>query len=301
MESFFKRLKDKYASGESSGLQELEDLERIWNISGKRKPIKPPDKALEWERIEQRLTVNKPKNKLMHVSFVRKLAASILILLASGALIYILGFKTNVYQTLSDTKIVELPDGSEVTLNKNSELVVKAMFNKWSRNVELTGEAYFKVTKAKHPFVISTKVAQITVVGTKFNVNARPAKVELAVNEGIVDFCNIKDLDHKIRVPKGFLSNCTKNSKPEQPQKILLDNYPGWIYGKLSFQNNTIAEICSALESSYNIKIDIREDSISTKIITGTLDSSDPEEIIKILCTLIHQNYKIEQDKYVIY
>ncbi|WP_316819132.1 FecR domain-containing protein [Pedobacter nyackensis] len=69
---------------------------------------------------------------------------------------------------------VILPDGSQVMLNAASTLKYPSSFsgNKM-RQVELTGEAYFKVSKDKQrPFVVVSKDQEISVLGTHFNVNA---------------------------------------------------------------------------------------------------------------------------------
>ena len=42
-------------------------------------------------------------------------------------------------------------------------------------------------------------------------------------------------------------------------------------------------------------------DSLNGEMVGGTLEGSNPDEIIKILCSLIQREYKFEQGKYVIY
>jgi len=301
MESFFKWLNNNQSPKDSSENTEFEEYKRIWDTAGNRLPMDVPDKAMEWQKIQQALDKKESTRRIVPLVFLSKIAASLLLLIASGVLIYMLVLKADVYQSKSNSMLVQLADGSEVLLNKNSELVVKSMFNRSSRNVLLSGEAYFKVSKAKHPFIIKTQVAQIKVVGTEFNVKARPQKVELAVNEGIVDFSNINDTDNKVRVKKGFLSNCMVNSVPENPKQLKFDDYPGWMHGKIYFQDNTVAEICRDLELCFDMKIEISTDSVKGKIISGTLDSSNPNEIMQILCSLIQQDYKMEHDKYIIY
>src|SRR6187401_2548064 len=73
----------------------------------------------------------------------------------------------------SRTKIV-LPDGSQVWLNAGSNLDYNnSEFNKDLREVTLSGEAYFDVTKnAAKPFIIHTKKMDVKVIGTAFNVRS---------------------------------------------------------------------------------------------------------------------------------
>jgi ferric-dicitrate binding protein FerR (iron transport regulator) len=70
-----------------------------------------------------------------------------------------------------------LPDGSHVWLNNASSLRYPVSFTGNSREVELTGEAYFEIAKdASHPFRVAvhrgTRTSTVEVLGTSFNVMA---------------------------------------------------------------------------------------------------------------------------------
>ena len=70
-----------------------------------------------------------------------------------------------------------LPDGSQVWLNNASSLRYPVSFTGDSREVELTGEAYFEIVKdASHPFRVAihrgTRTSTVEVLGTSFNVMA---------------------------------------------------------------------------------------------------------------------------------
>jgi transmembrane sensor len=68
---------------------------------------------------------------------------------------------------------VMLPDGSNVWLNAASSLRFPTAFTGRTREVEITGEAYFEIApNAKTPFYVRTNGMAIEVLGTKFNVNA---------------------------------------------------------------------------------------------------------------------------------
>jgi transmembrane sensor len=68
-----------------------------------------------------------------------------------------------------------LTDGSSVTLNSDSRLKYPANFAGPSREVYLTGEAYFTIQKdPEHPFIIHTNKMTIRVLGTSFNVRCYP-------------------------------------------------------------------------------------------------------------------------------
>jgi ferric-dicitrate binding protein FerR (iron transport regulator) len=80
-----------------------------------------------------------------------------------------------------------LPDGSLVTLNKESVISYPSTFKREIRQVVLKGEAFFNVTPDKEkPFVILANGTRITVVGTSFNVKNIHGNVEVVVETGIV-------------------------------------------------------------------------------------------------------------------
>jgi len=81
-----------------------------------------------------------------------------------------------------------LPDGSLVWLNSGSTISYPSIFNGDSRQVTITGEAYFEVVKnRKVPMVISTGNVDVKVYGTKFNVNAFRYESEKLVKVTLVE------------------------------------------------------------------------------------------------------------------
>ena len=71
--------------------------------------------------------------------------------------------------------ILQLSDGTIVKMNVGSELTFPSVFTGDHRIVELSGEAYFDVTKKKKtPFIVRTDKYDIEVLGTQFDVDAYP-------------------------------------------------------------------------------------------------------------------------------
>lgn len=84
---------------------------------------------------------------------------------------------------------VILPDGTHVWLNADSKISFPAQFSEGLRKIVLSGEAYFEVTRDKrHPFIVSSKGQEVTVLGTHFNVNsyADEEQIETTLLEGAV-------------------------------------------------------------------------------------------------------------------
>lgn len=112
--------------------------------------------------------------------------------LADGAVAYQrgtteIGASAVLYNTLSNprgSRIINLAlsDGTQVWLNAESSLKYPAVFAGSDRRVEITGEAYFEVTKTPHaPFIVKKGNAEVQVLGTHFNVNAYDNEADLKV------------------------------------------------------------------------------------------------------------------------
>ena len=68
--------------------------------------------------------------------------------------------------------MVRLPDGSQVWLNSETTIRFPVRFAAGKREVQLCGEAFFKVCRdTTAPFQVSTENGEITVLGTSFNVS----------------------------------------------------------------------------------------------------------------------------------
>ncbi|MBL4676428.1 MAG: FecR domain-containing protein [Mucilaginibacter sp.] len=66
-----------------------------------------------------------------------------------------------------------LADGTKVWLNASSSITYPTIFSGDSRQVKITGEAYFEVAhNAALPFTVVSNGQQVKVLGTHFNVNA---------------------------------------------------------------------------------------------------------------------------------
>lgn len=84
---------------------------------------------------------------------------------------------------------LKLPDGTMVWLNAESSITYPTAFPGGTRQVEITGEAYFEVAKnAAKPFIVKTYKDEITVKGTSFNVNSYDDEsgIKTSLLEGLV-------------------------------------------------------------------------------------------------------------------
>ena len=149
-------------------------------------------------------------------------AATFVIGLVSGYFYYTSSGLTTYTTDFGEWKSVELPDGSKVDLNANSELILADWSEGVTRQVWLKGEAFFKVAKqqfSNSKFQVITDDLTIEVLGTEFNVQDRGEQTEVYLLEGRIKLdlgITKKDLE-----PGDFISYSAEKNK-EMKRRLII-------------------------------------------------------------------------------
>ena len=149
-----------------------------------------------------------------------------------------------------EQKIIELHDGSQVTMNSRS--LIEFNPDSWDSNriLKLSGEAYFKVNKGSQ-FTVNTKNGNVIVLGTEFNVNSLDNYFEVICYEGKVSVSS-ESSEHILQSTQRIRK---VNGNPSESSATQLSK-PTWIDGESTFKSVPIRYVITALENQYNIKID---------------------------------------------
>jgi transmembrane sensor len=148
---------------------------------------------------------------------------------------------------------VTLADGTAVWLNNVSQLTFPVAFNQAEdRVVELKGEAYFEVFHdASRPFKVKANGAEITVLGTKFNVNTfRKGKVATTLLEGSVKIASRQ----AIRLLKPG-QEAIDDQGNISVSKADLQKAIAWKNGYFQFRQDEIQPILEQIARWYNIEV----------------------------------------------
>ena len=183
-------------------MKKLDNIQKlIWEHSAQVDLPSPPHKEAVWMRLSQHMDIDINQDQQRIATpvqiFLSKFKPRITYAVALGlALIFALpiaydSFTTETFITQkTNFQTIQLPDGSTISLNAESQIKYKKDFNTNYRSLTLSGEAYFDVQKGNTPFTINTNHGQVTVLGTSFNVRSRENGFEVGVNEGIVKVSN---------------------------------------------------------------------------------------------------------------
>lgn len=178
------------------------------------------------------------------------------------------------------TQAITLPDDSRITLAESSVLRYDRLaYGKKSRNISLDGKAYFSVTHQERcPFRVQTKLANIQVLGTRFQVTAKPDQTSATVESGKVRFYN-KERKEAI-LTKGMHASIDKEGRLEVDEQ----NDPNafaWKTHVFVYNEVSLRTVVKELEEAYNVRISGVP--LKEHYLTASFDHTPIEEIIEVI------------------
>ena len=201
------------------------------------------------------------------------------------------------------TTTLNLPDGTTVHLNSESSLQYPSRFEGDRREVKLSGEAYFSVTRnLKQRFIVSTPHdTRIEVLGTRFNVEAFEKDTVIATTllEGKVRFAYSADDPSKSVIMKPG-EKLIYNSNRMQAQLLPTtgESETAWKDGRIVFLDTPFQQALRMLEKRYNVEFVVSTSRYSKDSFTGSFVSQRLDRILEVfeISSKIRWRY-IDEDK----
>jgi transmembrane sensor len=262
-------------------------FKHTWDASKSLELKSEIDEDLAWKRFQLKVSQSAGKAALVrplnNYTWL-KVAASLAVIVA-------IWFG---YTLLSPAKYTELsagnniftdtlPDGSEITMNKNSAISYASNFTS-NRNVKLkTGDVFFDVTHDKSkPFVIDIENVAVIVVGTSFNIRHENDETEVNVESGIVKV-SIGKREVELRKGERVL---VRKSDPELVKEKNTDHVYNYYHsGAIEANNTPILKVIGILQEIYGAEIKTSDPSIAKMNVTTTLPIRYTlDDNIKTLC-----------------
>jgi ferric-dicitrate binding protein FerR (iron transport regulator) len=180
---------------------------------------------------------------------------------------------------------VVLPDGTRVWLNAASSLKYPTAFTGNERRVELTGEAYFEVSKdPSKPFNVKTASQTVTVLGTHFNINSYTDEgaTKTTLLEGSVRVT--RNTGQSVKIKPGQQAVNTLNSI-DINENANIDEAVAWKNGKFAFSNTDLQTIMRQLSRWYDVDVEY-QGKTAQKHYMGRISRNVPvSQIFEILKT----------------
>lgn len=245
---------------------------------------------LNWELLKSSLSDKPTKKSISFYPSFFKYAAASIILIVTAWLLFYKGSNINDFDKFAEGKkyktqnnqIIEitLSDGSKITLNQNSELIIDKNFNIQKRLIELNGEAYFEIAKNKtKPFIAKSNSTYTKVLGTIFKISAyKENKTEISLYQGKVKFYTDKK---SITLTPGNKVVYKPNIGKTEKTDISTDDSKFW-ENKLVFKDEKLEVIAQKLEKRHNIKLVISKDKLNEKY-TISFEGMNLESSLQLL------------------
>ncbi|MDR3220353.1 MAG: FecR domain-containing protein [Dysgonamonadaceae bacterium] len=199
------------------------------------------------------------------------------------------------------TRNIMLSDGSTVILHKGSTLTCANTFLQTSRDVYLTGEAYFDIThNPEKPFIIHSGEVNTVVLGTAFSIKAWPGQkhIVVAVTRGKVKVENGAEV-LAVLVANQQLDYDTQQSQIRTTLTDANQNINEWIREDMQFEPVPLSQIVSVLGKRYGADIHIKDTSLGEKVIVSSFNGMESlYNVLDMLCVIMPEmHYEIGENK----
>lgn len=279
--------------------EEIEQLQRIWKISGRVNKYKSIDTEKAALKVQKKIHGTKKGNKRSIVFYLERAAAILFLPLLITSLAYYFINKSAIEQPFTYNEIdnafgtvskLTLPDGTRVWLNSGSQFKYPLFFTNKVRKVYLTGEAYFEVAKnKKKPFVVVTSDVDVMATGTVFDVMAydNDDNIQATLISGRISLAketNSSSIPTPIiSVDPGQIATLNKEKKKINIAKTDVTKIISWKDGKLIFENDPMDVVIKKLDRWYNTNIILIDDELKTYRYTATFEGETLTQILELL------------------
>lgn len=278
----------------------------------------PGDHAVDWDRIYRR--VSRGGDGFRRGGFSRvwgwRAAAAIFLGLAGLAAYWSVAYRRPVtagvtsaavavkkdstggrgvfsWETAENKKVIHLPDGSLVILNKQSRLDYR------SGEVVLDGEAYFDIVhRPEQPFLVQTGNIVTRVLGTAFNIKAyrTDRSIEVTVDHG------------KVQVLKGGTSMGLLSDRQQMrydlgtevyhARQVSLKTVMAWKPAEISYDDITMEEAARRIGERFKVGFDFVNPTLKECRITATFYMEDDlDQILTVVCGVNQSRFVIEGNR----
>lgn len=194
--------------------------------------------------------------------------------------------------------MIILPDGSKVWLNAATSLRYPTAFSGNSREVQLTGEAYFEIApNARMPFIVKVSNMEVKVLGTHFNIMSYPDEnnIQTTLLEGAVQ---VQHNATALRLHPGQQAYLQGNNMTVK-KNVDVDEIVAWKNGYFHFNHESLPGVMRQISRWYDVEV-IYETDIPEREFGGKIErNSSLNDVLKIL-ELSNVHYKIKDRKIII-
>jgi transmembrane sensor len=294
-EEYIKKWLDGSLSPEDMKVfQTSDEYKSLQKLDAAVKSFKAPyyDVQQELERIN---SGKRGKGKVVHLGWINTMVriAAVLLVLFSSYFFFYLNVDVALETASAEKSELFLPDDSKVALNAHSRVTYKKNMWKFSRNVQLDGEAFFSVAKGSR-FDVETSGGVISVLGTQFNVKSRENYFEVVCYEGLVQ---VQSLGEVSKLTTGNVFRIL-NGKTEVFDKDY-SPLPDWMANESVFRSVPFGQVIHEFERQYRVIITTKNIDLN-QLFTGKFVHDNLEVSLKAISIPLNLKYEIGEQNQVI-
>ncbi|MBL8270018.1 FecR family protein [Steroidobacter sp.] len=200
---------------------------------------------------------------------------------------------------IGEQRILALADGTRVTLNTDTRIVVD--YDETNRTVELkSGEARFDVAKEHRPFLAVAGDRQVRALGTSFVVRYEPEqRTTVMLVEGKVSVSPRKQshpaLAEVVTLSPGQRLTFDTNAAP-RIDRPSLDDVIAWQRGQVVLEGTRLADAVVEMNRYSTKVLTIEQPRAEDLVISGVFQSGDSSSFAKAVAYTYHLNVVTEGD-----
>lgn len=321
------------------------ELKDAWIVSGMIKDSPKSHNDVSWEALKNRITLEELRHikedeskQINYFKYFRVAASWLLIFVLGSALTWWLTDRTEdapakiTYRSIEVTtplgarSIIRMPDSTQIWLNAGTTITYSQDYGIETRTLNLTGEAFFDVSKDTiHPFIINTQGIIVRALGTRFNVKSYPEErtISATLEEGKIDVSilslNDKNKSLLLKPKDKLIYNKETNSSekftespeskivPGEKLKILMEDvnvlsdvrtelYTSWKDQRWIIDSEPLRTLAPMLERRFNLKIIFEDKQLMNYKFTGTIENETVNQLMNALRFTAPLDYKISRD-----
>jgi len=242
-----------------------------------------------WRRIQPEIRVTKVFYRRPWV----RAAAVLLLALGAGLGFFLLRSPRQIeYTTIrtanGERRMLRLEDGTTLTLNAGSTLLLAKDWSKERRLQLQDGEVFFDVgADTRRPFIVESGPLTTTVLGTAFNIAAYKDLHQLSVAV-VTGKVSVADKSEASILEKGIalVYDKTNNKRSIWP---LEDDQLSWRQGRLVLNDVSFEEMSVLVEKNFGIHIATIQAHVKKSRYTTELRTDMPPEAAIEVLAAIHQ------------
>lgn len=182
----------------------------------------------------------------------------------------------------SQIATVGLRDGSVVRLAPSSRLQLSGTAE--DREIALRGRAYFAIAPDEtRPFRIRAEAGSVTVLGTRFDLQGEGDDLRVIVVEGRVV---LSAGGRQAVVGAGEVGRIVGATLVPTVRIPDIFTMIDWVGNFLAFQATPLGQVADEIERAYDVQVEITDDSLSERTVTGWFSDKTLDEVLRIVCTV---------------